>query len=78
MAQDENERDADGRATPKAVDSMAYGVQSYYEDYYTAMQAGDAGKAAHYADKVREEVGGLLTAIGQALGDLPRGGAECP
>jgi len=73
MALDENERDENGRATPDAVSVMTGGVHCAYDYYYLALQSGDAQQVAHHAAMVRQEMGALLTAIGEALGDLPKG-----
>ena len=67
---DEDEVDANGKPTERAVESMTLGVSSTYGFYYRALAAGDASKAAYWADKVREDMGGLLQTIGKALGDL--------
>ena len=65
----ENETDANGMPTPEAVRSMSMGVWIAYESFLEARAAGDAQKVEYHADRVREEMGGLLQAISKALGD---------
>lgn len=67
---EEDEVDANGMPTERAVESMAMGVACSYGFYCDARAAGDARKTAYNADRVRIEMGGLLKAIGKALGDL--------
>lgn len=72
---EEDEVDANGMPTERAVESMALGVAVAYRHYCDARASGDASKTAYHADRVREEMGGLLQAIGKALGDDPHGAA---
>lgn len=66
---EEDEVDANGMPTHRAVESMALGVACAYDFYCDARAAGDASKTAYHADRVREEMGGLLQAVSKALGD---------
>lgn len=67
---EEDEVDTNGMPTPEAVRSMAMGIWISYEYYMEARADWDARKIACHADRVRVEMGGLLQAIGKALGDL--------
>ena len=73
---EEDERDENGMPTPDAVRSMAAQVHLSYEDFHAARAAGDFQEMERHADRVREEMGGLLCAIREALGGDDPHGAE--
>lgn len=67
---DEDEVDANGMPTERAMEAMTGGVAVAYGFLCDARAAGDANKAESWANRVRVEMGGLLQAVGKALGDL--------
>ena len=67
---DEDQVDANGQPTERAVEAMADNVSTAYAGWTEARAAGDAAKTAYLADKVRGEVGWLFTTLAKALGDL--------
>ncbi len=70
---EEDEVDANGMPTERAVEAMTGGVAVAYGFLCDARAGRDVGKAENWANRVRIEMGGLLQAIGKALGDLPGG-----
>lgn len=67
---DEDEVDANGKPTERAVESMTLGVSSAWGFLCDARASGDAAKIAYWSNVVRQELGGLFTALAKALGDL--------